>query len=289
MHSDDDGRILTRRELLAYFGASGAAPLVGQRSVYAADEAPSRRFGCVVRPRQTDGPFFVDERLQRYDIRSDPMTGEVRQGVPLELTFSVSRLLAGSCSPLANAVVDVWQCDALGLYSDVEDPGFRTVGQKFLRGYQVTDASGTARFRTIYPGWYPGRTVHIHFKIRASDSHRAYEFASQIYFADELTDRIHARPPYWAKGPRPTRNRNDGLYRRGGDQLLVDPSETGDHLLRPRRQRQQRGAGPAAREEPPRTVRRRWVHRLERSRSADVTPGRSASGPRRTRSPTSMP
>lgn len=229
MHADDEnGRIVTRRELLAYFGASGAALLVGGRSIYAADEAPSRRLGprCVVRPRQTEGPFFVDERLERYDIRPDPMTGEVRQGVPLELTFRVSRLAAGSCSPLANAVVDLWQCDAAGLYSDVEDPGFRTIGQKFLRGYQVADASGTARFRTIFPGWYPGRTVHIHFKLRVTDSHRAYEFASQIYFADELTDRIHARSPYSAKGPRTTRNRDDGLYQRGGDQLLVGASET---------------------------------------------------------------
>src|SRR5207244_2699335 len=100
-------------------------------------------------------------------IRSDPSDGSVKPGAPLRLALRVSRLTAGSCAPLPGAMVDVWHCDALGAYSDVSDPGGSTVGKKFLRGYQVTDAEGLVRFTTIYPGAYPGRAVHIHFKIRS--------------------------------------------------------------------------------------------------------------------------
>jgi protocatechuate 3,4-dioxygenase beta subunit len=112
----------------------------------------------------------------------------------------------------------------LGIYSDVTDPRFSTVGQKFLRGYQVTDPAGKAVFRTIYPGWYAGRTVHMHFKVRTpAKSPRAAEFTSQLYFDDALTDRVHAMPPYAGKGQRTVRNTADGIFRRGGDQLLLTP------------------------------------------------------------------
>ncbi len=85
------------------------------------------------------------------------------------------------------AIVDIWHCDAAGVYSDATDPGFNTVGKKFLRGYQVTDANGGVQFTTIYPGWYRGRTVHIHFKVRAkAKSGQSYEFTSQLYFDDAI-------------------------------------------------------------------------------------------------------
>jgi protocatechuate 3,4-dioxygenase beta subunit len=184
---------------------------------------------CVVRPEQTEGPYFVDERLHRSDIRSDPTDGRVSPGTPLALTVLVSRLNAGDCQPLAGAQVDIWHCDALGVYSDVQDPDFTTIGQKFLRGYQVTDARGEARFVTVYPGWYPGRTVHIHFKIRTAPvAKRSFEFTSQLYFDDELTDRVHAAPPYAAKGPRIARNQHDWIFRRGGDRLMLDTTSTAD-------------------------------------------------------------
>jgi len=224
------GQLLTRREALALIGVSGAAVLTGCTTAEGGGaKSVTLLPGCVVRPQQTEGPYFVDEMLNRSDIRSDPVGGAVKAGVPLALAINVSRVAGGACSPIAGAQVDLWQCDGLGVYSDVTDAGFTTVGQKFLRGYQVTDAAGAARFTTIYPGWYPGRTVHIHFKIRTDPTAaRGYEFTSQLYFDDALTDVVHARPPYGDKGQRTTKNRDDRIFSSGGDQLLLAPKASGE-------------------------------------------------------------
>jgi protocatechuate 3,4-dioxygenase beta subunit len=220
--AEDDaqaGHVLSRREALLLLGAPGVLMLARPFALAAGTKSPP---GCVVRPQQTEGPYFVDESLNRSDIRSDLSDGTVKPGEPLDLTFRVSRLSANACAPLAGAVVDVWHCDHLGVYSDVEDPDFNTIGKKFLRGYQVTDAGGLARFKTVYPGWYHGRTVHIHFKIRSAPSTTSgFEFVSQLYFDDALTDQIHARPPYAAKGQRNWRNEGDGIFARGGSRLLL--------------------------------------------------------------------
>jgi protocatechuate 3,4-dioxygenase beta subunit len=217
MDNDDRqiGHILSRREVLTLFGVAGAAALIARASA-TASATPTPAAGvtpqsylpliiapaatatpapiatptamptatpgslptCVVRPAATEGPYFVDEKLNRSDIRSDPGTGTVKPGALLALTFNVSRIANGSCTALNGAMVDVWHCDAGGLYSD--ESTNNTVGQKFLRGYQVTDASGLAAFTTIYPGWYSGRAVHIHFKIRTTTSSGAsYEFTSR--------------------------------------------------------------------------------------------------------------
>lgn len=216
---------LTRRDALVLIGGSSAAVLASwtRRAAGRDGALPS----CVARPQQTEGPYFVDEKLDRSDIRSDPASGGVKPGAPLQITFNVSRVGAG-CTPLADAVVDLWHCDASGLYSDVRDPGFSTVGQKFLRGSQVTDAGGKAHFTTIYPGWYEGRTVHVHFKIRTDPLlARGHEFTSQLYFDDALTDRVHALAPYGRRGRRTVRNDGDGIFRNGGRNLMLDLAEHG--------------------------------------------------------------
>lgn len=218
------GRVLSRREVMTWLGASGALWLAsGLNPRRALADSPNPF--CVIRPEQTEGPYFVDERLHRSDIRTDPGDGVVRPGTPLALTLHVSRITGTDCRPLPGAQVDIWHCDATGIYSDVRDPDFNTIGQKFFRGYQITDAQGEARFITIYPGWYEGRTVHIHFKIRTAPvAGRSFEFTSQMYFDDGLTDRVHADPPYAARGPRRARNQHDRIFRRGGDQLMLAPS-----------------------------------------------------------------
>jgi len=250
MDSDDlpIGRVLDRREAVKLLAMTGAAVLVGcdrgaaatPDSVALAGTAATSGArpdvgsaipGCVVRPELTEGPFFLDNQLNRSDIRTEPGSGTTKPGVPLAFAFNVSQVRSGQCVPVAGAMVDVWHCDADGVYSGVTDPGFggNTVGQKFLRGYQITDAKGVARFTTIYPGWYPGRAVHIHFKIRVpntpgarvSDGGRQYDFTSQLFFDDALSDQVFAQAPYSGKGKRDRTNTADGIYRRAGDTLLL--------------------------------------------------------------------
>ena len=224
------GRVLSRREVLTVLGASGLALLAGDsRDPQVWAQSRGRLPACIARPEQTAGPYFVDVKLNRSDIRPDAASGVAKEGTPLDLILAVSALRAGSCSPLAGAHVDLWHCDADGLYSGVEDPGFNTVGQSFLRGYQLTDRTGEVRFRTIYPGWYRGRAVHIHFKVRTEPaSERGHEFTSQLYFDESVTTRVYSRMPYAAKGGRYDRNADDEIFTRGGDQLLVRPTAAGD-------------------------------------------------------------
>lgn len=240
MDNDDKpiGQILNRREALKLLGigsaaflASCAAPEVTSTLVPTsvptlapntqAPAATGLALDCVVRPELTIGPYFVDGQLNRSDIRSDPSDNSVREGVPLTLNVNVASVGGKSCSPIEGAQVDIWHCDANGQYSGVSDQGFNTQGQQFLRGYQVTNAGGAVQFQTIYPGWYPGRAVHIHFTIRtrAADGNE-YQFTSQFFFDENLTDQVHVLEPYANKGQRNTRNENDTIFMNGGDQLV---------------------------------------------------------------------
>jgi len=226
------GRILSRREVLASLGVTGLAlSLPGRRRGAVVLPGGMVLPACVVRPAQTEGPYFTDVRLDRRDIRSDPTSGTVCDGAPLRLVFQVSRLDGSACAPMRGAMVDVWQCDAAGVYSDVKDINgrFDTTGRKFLRGHQLTGPDGRAEFVTIYPGWYQGRTVHIHFKIRTDPgAARGTEFTSQLYFDDDVTDRILAGAPYASRGPRSTRNERDGIFQRGGRELMLAVTRDGD-------------------------------------------------------------
>ena len=224
---------LSRRQLLLLLGSAAAETLLGCGRAQSAAEklrnastldATAVAAGlpaCVIRPEQTEGPYFVDEKLNRSDIRIDPSDNGTKAGVPLRLEFHVSRVTAGSCAALGGAMVDIWHCDALGVYSDVRDAGFDTRGRKFLRGYQLTNGKGAAEFLTIYPGWYEGRAVHIHFKIRIDPAAaRAREFTSQLYFDEAITEQVHKQAPYNSKGRRTTANEADFIFRRGGKNLI---------------------------------------------------------------------
>lgn len=208
--------------------ASGATPVATATTAPAATVTPAA-LSCVLTPSLTEGPYFVDERLLRSDIRTDPSDNSTVTGATLTLALQVVRVSGNTCLPVAGAAVDVWHCNALGVYSDVSDAGFNTKGKKFLRGYQVTDANGMVNFTTIYPGWYSGRAVHIHFKVRTNiESANGYELTSQWFFDDTLSDQVFANAPYAAKGTRDRRNANDDIYKQAGSQMVLPVVKSGD-------------------------------------------------------------
>lgn len=188
------------------------------------------QLSCVTKPALTEGPFFVDEKLNRSDIRSDPSNNTVKPGTQLKLKLYLSRVTGtNTCTPLVGAWVDLWHCDASGGYAGVSGQGNpNNIGQKFLRGYQVTDANGAVEFTTIYPGWYSGRTVHFHYKVRLfNGTTRTFDFTSQLVFDDMLTDQVYTQAPYNARPNRSTRNSNDGIAQQGGSAILLNVTPDG--------------------------------------------------------------
>lgn len=243
MEDDDDkpiGRVLSRREALAVIGiGSGVTIVAACMPSVLYTPAPAASSGvtsgaspaavaslpsCVVKPELTEGPFFVDEKIERSDVRTDTNSGTAEAGTPLTLVLAVSKVSGSTCTVFPGAVVDIWHCSATGEYSDVAQNG--TVGQNFLRGYQVTDATGRATFTTVYPGWYRGRTVHIHFKIRTDPAASSgLEFTSQLFFDEGVSAEVFAAAPYAGRETQDTTNANDGIY---NGALLLVPSRSGD-------------------------------------------------------------
>jgi protocatechuate 3,4-dioxygenase beta subunit len=228
----------SRRRALAFLGGvAGGAVLAGcggggSSSVAVDDDDDvitttpgTDGTSCAATPSATEGPFFVDENLNRADIRpntSGVAEPSIANATPLYLSLSVYNATANACTPVPDVQLDIWHCHAGGLYSDVSSgQSTNTTGKDFLRGYQVTDASGNVRFTTIYPGWYAGRTVHIHIKARLYDagSNRTTAFNTQGFFDDGITDAVMANAPYNTRGARTTRNANDNIY--GGQTALL--------------------------------------------------------------------
>lgn len=209
LRTDRDG--MTRRDFALRMAGGVAAVALGGCGESAASDGGAggtvARSTCTLYPQETQGPYFLDLDMLRRDIT------EGRRGAPLGLALQVVN--AASCAPLAGVVVDVWHCDAAGVYSGYTGQlgGVDTRGQTFLRGSQVTDAEGRVRFDTIYPGWYPGRTTHVHFKVHVSSTREA---TSQIYFPEGVTAAVYATSEYAAHGQKDTSNANDGVARSGG-------------------------------------------------------------------------
>lgn len=180
-------------------------------------------------PQQIEGPYFVDGMPNRSDIRSDTSDGSTEEGIPLRLIIHVYDVDDGSCVPLKGAKVDLWHSDSQGMYSAVKDMG--TLEKNFLRGYQVTDSNGTVEFTTIYPGWYEGRAIHIHDKVRTfNGSETTLEWTSQLYFNNSINQQIHKQAPYSKHGPPQTTNEEDIVYSRGSADGLVQ-RDSGERLI----------------------------------------------------------
>ena len=216
-----------RREIVKLLGSFAAAGMMGcaGAGARAASESPAEPASpvgsCVVRPQQTEGPFFVDEKLNRSDLRTDPLTGLAQPGVPLSLTFQVSRTSAGMCGPLAGTMVDVWHCDAVGAYSDVGGAGRGGEVPARLPGDRRRGGARAFQRRST-PAEYRGRAVHVHFKVRASPARCALEFTSQLYFDDAVTDAVfRAARPYSGRGERDTPTSATACSPAAGSQLLL--------------------------------------------------------------------
>ena len=202
---------LTRRTLLSSgLAAAALSPLKIARA------NPVESAGaCLLTPEQALGPYYLADELIRGDIR------EGKAGVPLDLRLLL--LDAQTCRPVANAAVDVWHCDAAGAYS-----GFGGDSHGFLRGIQLTDGSGVAQFRTIFPGCYRGRTNHIHFQVRtagavAGETYRGGHIAhtGQVFFPEEITLRLMQADAYVAQSTARTRQTEDGIFLHQGGQASI--------------------------------------------------------------------
>jgi len=210
---------ISRRRAIGLLAVTGAGVLLGcggsTATVSGSSGSATTAVGnaaCVLTPDLTVGPYFVDEKLDRSDLTADTTDTNVTSGVPLTLKMFIMAYTSSGCSPLSGAQVDVWHADAGGVYSDESSEG--TAGQTYLRGYQTTDANGSVIFESIFPGWYSGRTVHIHVLVRtfSTSGTETLEYTTQLFFDPALTLAVMAKAPYNTRGNPDTINSSDDIY-----------------------------------------------------------------------------
>jgi len=208
----DESRFTRRGSLIRVGGFVATALGAGSWKVATSDGAgpagvASGAVTCVLTPEQTEGPYYIANELVRRNIT------EGRAGTPLTLRAFV--VDASTCKPIKGAAVDIWHADAGGVYSGF---GAGASSRTFMRGIQKTNVKGLALFRSVYPGWYQGRTVHIHVKVHLGGS---VVHTGQLYFSDSVTDVAYRKAPYSSRPGRDTRNATDSVYRNGGKKSLV--------------------------------------------------------------------
>jgi protocatechuate 3,4-dioxygenase beta subunit len=213
---------LTRRSTLLRLGGLAGAVVGGSAwALGTTDEAgagpaavASGLVSCVLTPEMTEGPYYLDGDRVRRDMR------EGKPGVPLTVRAKV--LDVSTCTPIRGAAVDLWHCDAGGTYSGFAQEG--TEGLTWLRGIQRTDRNGVATLVTIYPGWYRGRTVHIHVQVHVGGN---VVHTGQLFFPEKLTDAVYRRAPYNRRGARDVRNADDSIFRNGGSRSILKLARSG--------------------------------------------------------------
>ncbi len=202
---------MNRRDLLKGLGMIGlGSVLPAGKALSAEEKAKIRRAAstCFLTPQETEGPYYFNANLLRQDIRQDTTTGVIKTGLPLNMLITVINF---DCVPIPNVLVDIWHCDKDGVYSGYagQPGGISTIGQTFLRGIQMTDANGQCSFNSIYPGWYPGRVTHVHFKVRLTSTTYV---TSQFAFPDSVNTVVYATPLYLAKGQNSLTNASDNIF-----------------------------------------------------------------------------
>ncbi len=194
---------------------------------------------CTLTASTTQGPYYFDADKIRTDVRED------RPGRQLRLAFKLQD--SEGCKPIPNSVVEIWHCDAGGLYSGAEanssqggggqpggggaQPGGGaqdlepTDDKRYLRGAQVTNADGIVQFTTIWPGWYRGRTVHVHLMVHVSNQR---VLTTQVFFDEALNTKVFAEQPYAQHTGRDSFNNDDGIFE---ESLLLTIKEDGAGYL----------------------------------------------------------
>ena len=191
---------LSRGAMLKTAGGAGLAAVFGTRALqYLGDDAEAAST-CLLTPEVTEGPYWVENNLTRRNIT------EGKPGLPLVIRFTV--LNARTCQPINNADVEIWHCDAVGAYSAVNGASSR-----FLRGHQRSNAAGKAEFLTVFPGWYRGRTPHIHMKVYVGGD---TVHTGQVFFNERITAAVYRQAPYARRGQYDTSHTNDMIYRQAG-------------------------------------------------------------------------
>jgi protocatechuate 3,4-dioxygenase beta subunit len=195
---------LSRREALLAAGAAGVGAVLGVRGLLSPRDAAAA--SCLLQREVTEGPYYLDLDKVRRNIKGG------RKGTPLTLRFQVVN--ATTCKPIPNAAVEIWHADAGGEYSGVEGNS-----GTWLRGIQRTGTGGRVRFETIFPGWYRGRTPHIHMKVFVSGDE---VHTGQVFFGASAKHAVYAQGRYAARGQSETSNRADGIYRQAGSRAVLD-------------------------------------------------------------------
>jgi Dioxygenase len=204
---------LSRREALVAAGAAGLGAAFGLRGqlLFPREAAAA---SCVLQREVTEGPYYLDLDLVRRDIRGG------RNGTPLTLRFQV--VDATTCKPIPDAAVEIWHADAAGEYSGVSGNG-----GTWLRGVQRADASGRVRFESIFPGWYRGRTPHIHMKVFVSGDE---VHTGQVFFRPTVLRSVFGQGRYASRGQADTSNGADMIYRQAGSRALLALKRKGNRI-----------------------------------------------------------
>ncbi len=212
---------ISRRQAIGLLAVAGAGVMLGcgggtkTSTATTTTATATSNTSCTVTPEGEEGPYFVDDSatgFARSDIRSNLDGTNTQSAIPLTLSIYAYDS-ENSCAAMANVQIDIWHCNGSGIYSaeDVED----TTGETWLRGYQITDANGLASFKTIVPGWYAGRTTHIHLRLRSTydSTTTGGTNTTQLFFPQDVIDTINTTiSPYSAEGTNPTTNASDHVY-----------------------------------------------------------------------------
>jgi protocatechuate 3,4-dioxygenase beta subunit len=215
-----EDRTLSRGALIKAAGGAGLAVAFGVRALDALGADAETTATCVLTPEATEGPYWIDETLTRRDIR------EGKPGLPLVLQLTIAN--AKTCKPIRGADVEIWHCDAAGNYSGFDSGssgggpgggGGPSSDTRYLRGHQRSNAAGGATFLTVFPGWYPGRTPHIHMKAHIGNDRVVH--TGQLFFNEAVTAAVYKKAPYSSHGPYDTSHARDMIYAQAGGARAV--------------------------------------------------------------------